>query len=359
MFRPKVTCYVDTDLVHTSFFTAGLIECANRGQIRLAFAPGLWSLKPNPHRGLFTVLVKIKLEHNERFVCVDMHDSATYFSEQSLKLCRRYYKVNYRKDIVDALPVGDSEKVKPFFPYFACRPVHDRNWLLRTAGSFFETARKRGYRFSKQGIVTLYGISVSRFKRYMQRLSVDEYWAQNAAERRGVFFNPGCWNETSPAIRETNAFRAAIIRRLKTEIPEQFIGGFVPSKIAQEHYPDLVMSARLNHPQYIGQLHQAEICIYSNGLDRCISWKLGEYLAAGTFIVGETLANSLAKPIGDGFIEFETPDDCVDRILNLLADEQTLRKGQESNSAYYRDFSSPAASACSVIASELVREAER
>jgi hypothetical protein len=349
-----VTCFTDTDLVHTSFITTGLIELAAAGLVDLTFKldkhfPNIFHAR----RGIFTTVLEVESWSKKKSICIDLHDSKDYFAVSTLEGSDAYYKANFNQDAISTLPKEHQAKIKPFGPYFACRPNREKSLLLRYCGYVFERVRKDGYKkyvpLNRSSAGNLYRLFTARYKRYTSRLRIGDYEmsAKNPSPKEStIFFNPGFWAETTEDIKRTNALRAEIIQRLKEKYKEKFIGGFVDSPAARKKYPDCIMDKKLDHAAYIEQCKRSSICIYTNGVNGCISWKLGEYLAAGACIVGEKLNRQLAIPLvqQNTHMEFETPDSCLQHIGTLMKSPELMLAIQDNVRIYYQQYASPSSS---------------
>jgi hypothetical protein len=186
----------------------------------------------------------------------------------------------------------------------------------------------------------VYSALINRPRRYAEHLKISEYEARQPTEPI-IFFNPGCWAEKNLTARQVNHLRAHVIRALRREFGDRFVGGFVPSPAAQEHYPDLQYERVLSHAEYIQMAATARVAIYTNGTNGCISWKLGEYLAAGVPIVGETLNSGLPVPLEGAFFGFNTVEECVSHCARLMEDDAAAGAARSAAGAYYAAHTQP------------------
>lgn len=356
-FKPKVRCFIDTDLVQTSFVVTGLIELANAGQIDLSFEFNHDMFDFNYHRGVWTVMFQVDYPDSRKWICIDLQDQCQEFSLDSLEKCDVYYKFNFNREQMEAVLTKWINKIKPFTACFSCRPPKDRDLLKRIGGCFVDRGKrygmKRYYPFSKEGLYRIYACSYGRWKNYKNRLQINDYefTDDNHSKSFGIFFCAQCWDENNPAfpkaereiIVRLNQFRADVIRNLKRVFKDDFIGGFANTMQARKKYPDLITPEDFPHPKYMDQCKKLYIGIYTNGLSDCISWKLGDYLAAGMCVVGEKLRNQLAVPLKHGrqFFEFETVEECIEQVMILKTDRARLHEMHREAVAYYRKHVAP------------------
>ena len=80
------------------------------------------------------------------------------------------------------------------------------------------------------------------------------------------------------------------------------------------------------------------IGIYTRGLHHSLAFKLGEYLASSKCIVTEPLRNELPSPLvpGKNYLEFSTPQECMQRCEQLLDDHDLANQMRRNNWEYYQ-----------------------
>ena len=124
-----------------------------------------------------------------------------------------------------------------------------------------------------------------------------------------VFFTRLWENENN-----INSTRIEIIRRLKKEFGDRFIGGLYDSELARSLAPDIILSKRqTERGRYLRLVQDSDICIGSTGLHDSIAWKTAEYVAMGKAIVCEELqyevpGNFLSEK---NYIPFSGIDECI------------------------------------------------
>jgi hypothetical protein len=152
-----------------------------------------------------------------------------------------------------------------------------------------------------------------------------------------------------------NLMRARIIRLCRQELGQRFLGGFIDTPIARSNYPDAVLKGTISHREYIQTVKNAQINIYTQGLNNCISWKLMEYLAAGTAVVGERISNVLPPgEIDSGFFfAFDTADECLAHIESLLGNKSALTSAKELAYRHYINHLAPEQKLARILFSEL------
>jgi hypothetical protein len=141
-----------------------------------------------------------------------------------------------------------------------------------------------------------------------------------------------------------NETRARCIALLRRELGATFTGGFAPNAYARRQYPDLIVgenSASQGH--FIGALRDFPICVATTGLHGSAGWKLAEYVATSKAIVSEKLQYALPGDFAPdrNFLQFESPEECVERCVALVRDRSLRGTLMENNASYYRAYVAP------------------
>lgn len=163
-----------------------------------------------------------------------------------------------------------------------------------------------------------------------------------------VLFMARTWsNEGAHDQEETHYLdttRAAIIRSLRKELGNFFIGGFSRRDYALKHFSDCVLDESMtDRRKYMRIVKQSDICIATTGLWGSIGWKFGEYVAASKAIVSERLRYKVTGNFeaDKHYIEFLTVDECVEKTVKLSQDKDRIYQIKMSNHVYYHNFLRP------------------
>jgi hypothetical protein len=346
---PKVTYFCDVYLNHSSYVIAGLLELEKQRRIALDFRL-VRGTEINERDFWITYLVLSYPSGKTVRICIDLNDSSQWYCPTNLERCDLYYKANYSKAVVDTMPNREqAKKVRPFGLYFAPRPNQDRAILKRYFGNLIANAKKHKWDLlpiNKENIYRLYSVLYHNyFQNYLSKLKMDEYVGHEGHSRtaQSIFFNPRCWPANYTLAQKINALRAEIILQCRMRFGNAFVGGFVDDTTARSLYPEAILHEDLSHSKYIQRVKAAAINIYTQGLHNCISWKLLEFMAAGSAVVGERISNDL--PFGelpeDCFIPFDTVAGCIQGIERLLEDPDLLAEIRERCASHYRSFLAP------------------
>ena len=145
--------------------------------------------------------------------------------------------------------------------------------------------------------------------------------------------------------RSINSMRVEIIRKLREELKEKFIGGLFPTEYSTRLAPDLVVPKRLvQRGNYLELMHSCDIAIGSTGLHESIGWKTGEYVAAGKAIVNERFCYEVPGDFVEGknYLPFDSADNCLHNVRFLLEHPEETMHMQHENRVYYDTYLEPA-----------------
>ena len=173
----------------------------------------------------------------------------------------------------------------------------------------------------------------------------------DADGKAGILFQAALWpgdSRLTPAENEERAeicrTRIRLIRLLKENFGDRFSGGLRDDPATAEMAPDLILPVRFTRRKnYLEIMKRSAVCVASAGLHGSTGGKFGEYTAAGRAIVSERLQYTVPGPFtaGENYLEYTTPEECVEQIRFLLAHPEQIRSMQENNRAYTRDWLSP------------------
>ena len=134
------------------------------------------------------------------------------------------------------------------------------------------------------------------------------------------------------------------MRRLRESFPEHAVVGLKDNAVGREMAPDLIIAnSRTKRARYIAAMKHADICVATTGLHGSIGGKFGEYVAASRVIVSEKLHYSVPGDFraGQNYLEFETPDQCMEQIHFLTDHPEVILEMQRKNRAYYQAYLEP------------------
>lgn len=144
-------------------------------------------------------------------------------------------------------------------------------------------------------------------------------------------------------LERINDMRIAIIRELKKEYQDNFIGGVKRDHFSQKVCPDLIMNNKYtNRKQYLEIMKCSYICIGSMGLHESIGWKTGEYVAAGRAIVNEEFRYQSPDFIeGVNYLSYNSLEECLGKVKELYQNPDMVLNMQKANQSYYDNYLRP------------------
>ena len=139
---------------------------------------------------------------------------------------------------------------------------------------------------------------------------------------------------------QINETRAQCVKFLREEFGDKFYGGCSHTEHAVKNYkeclmPDNTLSSQRN---YIRLLRSYPICVATTGLHGSIGFKFAEYVASSKAILSEKLNYEVPGGLeaGNNYIEFDFPEDCVNKARQLFSDSGLRRQIMKNNAIYYR-----------------------
>jgi hypothetical protein len=274
----------------------------------------------------------------------DTHDAAE-LALAELRNCDFYFKRSYLPALIDSLPTDLRARVRPLGLNYRVLPdVIDPFAMGRALSLTGLSAPTRGAFKQALDINNRFGFQPR--VRLMQR-------QPNLRADPNVLFlvaaydpydDPGRSQEKIEDRILINETRARCVRLLKDALGPRFRGGFSHSPFAAEQYPDLVMPAgATSQVKYLSTLESFPICVATTGLHGSTGWKLAEYVAFSKAIVSERLIYEVPGTFAPGrnYIEFTSPEECLNGAVRLIEDVALRRQLMQSNAAYYRDYLRP------------------
>lgn len=345
----KVTAHANAQTYYISYVYSALWELAHQGAIQLRFVYP-WSLRGRvptlgepPMSEALWLVVEDTATGQKRKVCYDHHDKSYDFAHKGLELCDVYYKRSYHQPDIDKLPPALAKKIVPFGFDFPCRSAHDRNAALRAAASYLS----HNFDIKRPRASARRAYSMAYYLRSHFRSPIIENFeaapdtdVQPTILYQTRVYSPGEMTDTT----NVNEWRVSLIRALKKEFGDRFVGGLQVNEFSKTHYPDCLTDHKVDRHAFISLVKQNLITIETRGLHYSTSWKMGEYLAASKCIVAEAPHHQPAVPLEDGkhCLFMSTPEEAVEACARIL-DNPALAKDLRHNAhAYYQQEVNPA-----------------
>ena len=159
-----------------------------------------------------------------------------------------------------------------------------------------------------------------------------------------ILFLTRLWDAHEPNAEKLNRSRIDLLRQLKKEYKESFVGGIRQSSTAVDLASDLVVSKRhTERSNYLKLLRESDICIGTLGLHESTGWKTAEYIAASKAIVNERLVYEVPGNFTNGvnYFDFTNEEECYRLIKTLLSQPELVFKMKKANQEYYEHYLRP------------------
>ena len=355
MPRFAVTVHTPEMLVNFEYVLAGLFELEHEKKITLRMKLDLGL----PEWGINTTrcIVRDIASGCSKVVMFDSRDQAGAFLPKYWEGVDCYFKRSFERAALEReVPAEHWQKFHPMGLYFPVRSRHEHGMARFYAAAYAYTwlnTRSRGsWRFARD-LVARVRARTHTIRERKNILCVDRFLTSPVAptsepivlyQTRVFAPIPDEHPEFLASKLSVNEQRAALVRRLRSELGEQFVGGLVADDHARSLLPDLSTDQAMLRSKYIVLMQRARVVVYTQGLVGSAAWKLSEYLAAGRAIVMQRLSCELPEPLVDGrdVLVFDTPDECVVACKALLADPERAAALGAAAQRYYREWVDPA-----------------
>lgn len=311
-------------------------------QLRTSHTNGVGgSNRPQYLRDALDAHLMVEVSDSTRRVVLyfDNHDSRE-LDDQALAECDFYFKRSYSSDYVSRTHADSAQKVHPLgLNYLVFPDGIDVAALWRSLALNSSMAKKLA------GAIG--AIDSGNIIRFCPRLRHLHASPKLAADPKVLFMvtaydphdRPDRPKEKVEERAHNNETRANCVRMLRKELGPKFYGGFMHNRFTTERYKDVLVDRPLNAQKenYLKMLGDFPICVATTGLHGSIGWKLAEYVAFSKAIVSEKLTYEVPGQFcqNRNYLEFSSPQECVDQSVRLMDDEGLRHELMANNSVYY------------------------
>ena len=356
--KPAYTLVIHTpqELNHSSYIQTGLFELEKKGiikvkvQLNLKKNKGMLTVaengsviksqRPCPKTSFYTLIEqasgkKIKF-------ATDLYDFAEHFSETALNTCDFYFKRNYDNTYATVLNRKYNNKIVPLGLTFRVQSVLGRLKKKKLEKGAMLSNLALSIKFDKlffKRLKTSYHsvsdhIEKSDENRILERF---ENFEKNFGIGDSILFQTRCFlHENLQDVKQIHQQRHHLIKLLRKNFPDRFLGGFIPSKVANDSYSDALTNVPSAPEEYLDVMKKAGIVIYTRGLANSPAWKMAEYLSQGKVIIAEPLTADLPVPLIEGkeLLYFHTDKELIEKI-KLVTKDNALAKNLSENARIY------------------------
>jgi hypothetical protein len=283
---------------------------------------------------------------NQRYrIVYDMLDARQVAVDIDLDRVDFYFKRSYSPDHIQGLNL--EHKV---FPLGLAYPVLSKHDFLIRRAFWSRSLQDIARQFVKSSAALSKWLNVQT-SMYTSEISCYEGMPTYAKDPRAIFmtqvwpFDKNAPAEIAADRHYINTTRANCIRMLRKEFGEQFIGGFRATAFAQEHFRDCLLPDERSAEKrnYLQLMHNAQVGVATRGLEGSIGFKVAEYVAASKAIVTERINQIVPGDFeaGKNYLEFRTPEECVERVTALFTNPDHLQTMMRANHSYYIQYLRP------------------
>lgn len=339
-----ITLYDFADLCYSSYFLVGLFANERAGRVRVVVSKRVPPLVRD--LGLSEkwrqILPSICIGRStgpagDTYFCIDGRDGndsrepTLGYALPLLPHVKHYFKVNYNRDAIAADPeIRDHQaKIIPVPLAFPLRPAR-----LHTLRPRIRPAAEMNWSSAQ----------VARRLKTLQTLPspADMTSWRNGPKDLDLFFVHRYYEEAEHV--QDNAFRLNIVRAIRKRTDLKTVVGFASLDPLPYPYSDYQLPVTQLR-EYLKTMARAKVGIYVRGLFECSSFKLGQLLALGKPMVGQSLHNNaevfsshshLAEQLA-----FGDPETIVERAVELARDPEKRARWGQANLASYQNFFAP------------------
>jgi hypothetical protein len=318
--------------VHSSQIYTGFGLLENQGLVKLSFEKGR---AYRPLRGI------VCAEFDNCRVVYDMGDNPETIMQEYYHDADFYFKRMAQQSLMSQysklIPLGLNYGVFHSSDHF----MH-RSFLMKEKVAFARALLNK--------YTILSGISGIKSASSNSRLDMMQA-LPNPLQKPKVIFASRLWNQFTPDQNKNternfiNNQRIEIVRLMKKEFGENFIGGIVEDSFSKKVCPESVLPRNTftEKGSYNKHLLKCSIGIATPGLETSVGYKFAEYIAFSKAIV-TTPVNAVVPgnlQEGKNYSMYNNPEECLRQVDVLMNDQQFRKEMMENNFAYYQQYLRP------------------
>ena len=327
-----ISLFIEGSGVHTSqIYTGfGLLEAS--GLVQLKFCKGKYY---RPLRGV------ICADFSGKRVVYEMGDNPEQVMHEYYETADVYFKRMATQQLIDRYP-----KIAPLgFNYAVYHPAD--HFLKRSVTVRDKMFIIKAILNNNKGLAAMAGIKTHAAGSGLQQQEA----LPNPLLPPKIIFSARLWNsKTGDVVKDAerstiNQQRINIVRKMRQNFGDRFIGGIEDNEFSRELCPDLIISKDLftQKINYIMHLRQCTIGIATPGLEASVGYKFAEYIAFSKAILS-TPVNVLVPgqfAAGKNYLQYTTADECVALAHQLMNDRHATHEMMENNFQYYQQYLRP------------------
>ncbi|MEH6764520.1 MAG: glycosyltransferase [Aequorivita antarctica] len=359
---PNYTIIIHTpqELNHSSYIQTGLFELEKMGfinvEVQLYIKKNKGTLtvnkhgnitkttRPHPKTSCYTLIDR---SSNKKITfATDLYDFAEHFSEAALNNCDYYFKRNFESRVVASIQHNSKAKIHKLGITFGNHSKYKQGSFKFFLGLFLTNLRlnfKRD-RYVLKRIFKTYKVQKKHWQFINTSRNISRFENFEKASENSIMFQTRCFlHEKDEDVKQIHQQRYHLIKLLRQHFPDTFMGGFVPSKVANKNYSDALTNVPTAPEKYLDAMKKAKIVIYTRGLANSPAWKMAEYLSQGKVIIAEPLTTELPVPLMEGkeLLCFHNDTELIEKIKMALEDEPLAAHLSKNARTYFEKHVHP------------------
>tara|TARA_R110002020_G_scaffold154446_5_gene334190 strand:- start:1338 stop:2474 length:1137 start_codon:yes stop_codon:yes gene_type:complete len=360
--KPACTVIIHTpqELNHSSYIQTGLFELEKIGLIRVKVQlylkknKGALSVdkqgnitttsRPHPKTSFYTLIDRSS--NKEISFATDLYDFAEHFSKAALMNCDYYFKRNFENELVVTAQKDSKAKIQKLGITFGNHSQFKHGSPKFLLGLFVTNLRlnSKWDRYFIKRLMKTYKAQQKHWQFINTSRNIGRFESYESPLEESIMFQTRCFlHENDEDVKQIHQQRYHLIKLLRHHFPNKFMGGFVPSKVANEKYSDALTNVPSAPEKYLDAMKKAKIVIYTRGLANSPAWKMAEYLSQAKVIIAEPLTTELPAPLVEGkeLLYFNTDDELIKKIEMVLKDQQLAAHLSKNARTYFETHVHP------------------
>lgn len=355
----KIIWYVPLELNHSSYIYTSLLEFANKNKIQFVVSSNDLNT-----RGRFLYKENKLIEDNmiygkvcyteffidnkeSKLIAFDLSDSPYDFPKKALEIADVVFKRTFFKEYTVFLPQKFQDKLKPMGLPFMVKPniyLHKRKIKFY----FFWFNFKKSIKFDKsflKRIIDKYKWSSNHWNTFFKTRKLSEFNKSDISNSDNkIFYQKRFFpKESNNDVKEIHQQRVNLIRLLKDNFPDNFVGGLKLDPPLTDNFKDCISNIDGNPHAFLEAFKSCGICVYTRGLTNSTGWTLPEFLSQGKCIVAEktnvVFPNTLEN--NKDLMYFNTEEELLSICKRLIENPIIIKEISQNAISYYNDFINP------------------
>lgn len=355
----EIIFFPSLELNHSSYLITAIQEFALNNQIDFRFKSNPFQqngrlevannqLVISTHTYPKVCFIQIR-QHNRsnKLLAFDLHDSNVFFSTEALIKADYYLKRTYTEKEVKLVSKRYSKQIYPMGIPFMLRPekIRFKKKLKNLHLKLLIKTKLKIDREIVKNFKKIINLHQSTWNDFINTRSLTDFEKQTEAKQPlTIFYQKRFFpHENNNDAKQVHQQRIAIVRLLKENFPNHFVGGIKDDVNLPKKYKDCASSIEGAPVQFLKAMQDCAICIYTRGLANSIGWTLPEFMSQGKAIIAEKQDVMFPEPIVDNkhVMYFETIEELSLIISNLIKNPNTVKKLSKNARQYYEEFISP------------------